>query len=165
MQTRTNLAAVVALCLLAGCSSSVRFTYSAPSNTPTALQRQVLDVAASHLGTPYCAGGSRERCFDCSGYVQAVFAAVGIYLPRTTLQQSQAGMPVPTEQLQAGDLVFFRFERRTGVSHVGIYAGDGTVFHASQSRGVVREQLWGTYLERGIAFCRRVLPRAESGVF
>ncbi|GIV53227.1 MAG: hypothetical protein KatS3mg038_3748 [Candidatus Kapaibacterium sp.] len=74
-------------------------------------------------------------------------------------------MPVPTEQLQAGDLVFFRFERRTGVSHVGIYAGDGTVFHASQSRGVVREQLWGTYLERGIAFCRRVSPESREWSF
>ncbi|GIV56830.1 MAG: hypothetical protein KatS3mg040_1598 [Candidatus Kapaibacterium sp.] len=165
MQTRTNLAAIVALSLLAGCSSSVRFTSSAPSNALTALQRQVLEVSASHLGTPYCAGGSRERCFDCSGYVQAVFAAVGVYLPRTTLQQSQAGMFVPTEQLRAGDLVFFRFERRTGVSHVGIYAGDGTIFHASQSRGVVREQLWGTYLEQGITFCRRVLPRADGGMF
>ncbi len=157
--------ALVFIVLLAGCASSVRYTFSASSNVPTALQRQVLDVAASHLGIPYCTGGSRERCFDCSGYVQTVFATVGIYLPRTTLQQSQAGVSIPTEQLSAGDLVFFRFGRRTGASHVGIYAGDGTVFHASESRGVVREQLWGTYLERGIAFCRRVLPSAENGPF
>jgi len=149
--------ALVFVVLLAGCTSSVRYTFSASSNVPTALQRQVLDIAASHLGTPYCTGGSQEGCFDCSGYVQAVFASVGIYLPRTTLQQSRVGVAIEPSALQAGDLVFFRFDRPTSVSHVGIYAGDGTIFHASKSRGVVREQLWATYLERGIAFCRRIL--------
>ncbi|MCS7303044.1 MAG: C40 family peptidase [Candidatus Kapabacteria bacterium] len=144
---------------MAGCASSLRYSQHAGASALTALQRQVLAVAASYVGTPYCKGGVREKCFDCSGYVQTVFAAVGIYLPRTTLQQSHAGHQIPPEQLQAADVVFFRFSGQKPSIHVGIYAGDGTLYHASETRGVIREQLWGTYLEHAIMQCRRVLPK------
>lgn len=158
-----SVSVTVVAVLIAGCATGVRYSKHTYRSDLSALQRQLLEVAASFVGTPYCKGGSRERCFDCSGFVQAVFAQVGIYLPRTTLQQSHAGKAISTGQLQAGDLVFFRFGNGKGNAHVGIYAGDGTIFHASESRGVVREHLWGTYLERSIVQFRRVIDITTSG--
>ncbi len=150
------------LLLMMGCASSLRYTQSIAARGISGLQQQLLDAAAALVGTPYCTGGAGKQCVDCSGYVQVVFATVGVYLPRTTLQQSLAGSAVRVSELQAGDLVFFRLAGKQRVSHVGIYAGDGTIFHASQSRGVVRERLWGTYLERAISHCRRVLNTLED---
>lgn len=157
-----SVSVVVAAIVIAGCATSVRYSQYTYRSDLSALQRQLLEVATSYIGMPYCKGGSRERCFDCSGFVQAVFAQVGIYLPRTTLQQSYTGRTISTDQLQVGDLVFFRFGSGKGSAHVGIYAGDGTIFHASESRGVIREQLWGTYLERRIVQFRRVLTDTSS---
>ncbi|MCX7929784.1 MAG: C40 family peptidase [Chlorobi bacterium] len=157
MTNSSAVALIVIALALAGCASSVRYTQRAVTSGATPLQQQVLDAAAELVGTPYCRGGSTQRCYDCSGYVQAVFAAVGVLLPRSTLQQSYAGIAISRENLSAGDLVFFQFSGTKGRSHVGIYAGDGTIYHASESRGVVRERLWETYLERAIIQFRRVL--------
>ncbi len=153
---------MIVLLLTMGCASSLRYTQTIATRGMSGLQLRLLDAAAALVGTPYCTGGAGEQCVDCSGYVQIVFATVGVYLPRTTLQQSLAGSAVRVSDLQAGDLVFFRLAGKQRVSHVGIYAGDGTIFHASQSRGVIRERLWGTYLERAISHCRRVLNSHEG---
>jgi cell wall-associated NlpC family hydrolase len=89
-------------------------------------------------GTPYRNGGTEpSRGFDCSGFVQWVFAQHGTILPRETREQYDEGRKVHRDEVQAGDLVFFQTVSR-GPSHVGIALGAGQFVHAPSSRGVVR---------------------------
>ncbi len=74
----------------------------------------------------YVWGGTLPPNFDCSGLVQAAFAAVGIWLPRDAYQQEAFTMPVA--EPAPGDLVFFGVERAT---HVGLWLGDGQYLHSS----------------------------------
>jgi len=88
-------------------------------------------TALSYRGVPYRWGGRSARTgFDCSGLVQAVCAKWGIYLPRVARAQYKVGAPVKPENLQPGDLVFFKNTYRRGLSHVGIYIGQGCFIHA-----------------------------------
>jgi murein DD-endopeptidase len=92
------------------------------------------------LGAPYRFGGSDPATgFDCSGLVSFVHAGAGIRVPRTAAAQSAAAMAVPREQLESGDLVFFR-SRAGEIDHVAIYAGDGELLHAP-GRGRVVERI------------------------
>jgi cell wall-associated NlpC family hydrolase len=99
--------------------------------------------ALKFLGVPYAFGGTSAYGFDCSGYVQHVFAMMGRHLPRTADAQYDvahrfSGAP------QAGDLVFFH-TYAAGVSHVGIALGNGRFVHASSSRGVTVSSLSDSY--------------------
>ncbi len=104
--------------------------------------------ALAQLGTPYLWGGEGNGGFDCSGLVQAAYAAAGITLPRVAGDQYNAGPLVPSgTDLQPGDLVFFG----TGtdhITHVGIYLGDSQMIDAPHTGAVVRVEpyRWGDYL-------------------
>ncbi|MBR2214720.1 MAG: C40 family peptidase [Selenomonadaceae bacterium] len=97
---------------------------------------RLLEIANSLQGTPYVWGGSSAGGFDCSGFVQYVFAAAGVSLPRTCDVQFEVGQPVEKSQLQPGDVVFFE-TYTAGPSHVGIYLSDGMFIHASSAEGYV----------------------------
>jgi len=90
-------------------------------------------VAATLIGSPYRYGGASPRGFDCSGLVYYSYRKAGIHVPRTTQAQLRNAYRIPLNQLQPGDLVFFKLDRRP-VSHVGIYAGNDRFIHAP-SRG------------------------------
>ncbi|HEY9085505.1 MAG TPA: C40 family peptidase [Candidatus Tyrphobacter sp.] len=98
--------------------------------------------ALRFLGVPYVFGGTSSSGFDCSGYVQHVFAMLGIRLPRTADAQFYAGRHV--RNLRPGDLVFFQ-TYEPGPSHVGIYLGRGRFVHASSSHGVMVSHLSDAY--------------------
>ena len=98
--------------------------------------------AMRFLGTPYVFGGTSVYGFDCSGFVQHVFAMFGIHVPRTADAQYYAGYSVHGH-VSRGDLVFFQ-TYAPGVSHVGIYLGDGKFVHAS-SHGVMVSSLSDSY--------------------
>jgi cell wall-associated NlpC family hydrolase len=91
---------------------------------------QLARDALRFLGTPFVWGGSTPSGFDCSGFVQHVFAMLDVALPRTADYQFADGRHV-TGALRAGDLVFFH-TYAPGASHVGIYLGDGEFVHASR---------------------------------
>jgi cell wall-associated NlpC family hydrolase len=94
--------------------------------------------ALAQLGTPYRWGGEGDGGFDCSGLVQAAFAAAGITLPRVAQDQYDAGPPLPAgTPLRVGDLVFFGSSPR-GVDHVGIVVGPGEMVDAPHTGAVVR---------------------------
>ena len=92
------------------------------------------------VGYPYVYGGSSPSGFDCSGFVQYVFAQHGIGLPRTSGEQGRAGTQIPASEAQPGDLVVW------GESHIAIYIGDGMIVHASTpATGVKVSSLYGSY--------------------
>ena len=94
----------------------------------------VVSIALQYLGVPYVWGGSSPSTgFDCSGFVAYVFAQVGVSLPHHAASQYGYGVPVPYDQLEPGDLVFFE-----GLGHVGIYIGGGQFIHAPHTGDVVR---------------------------
>jgi cell wall-associated NlpC family hydrolase len=118
-----------------------RLTGGILARTSKIAQRLTSD-ALRFLGVPYVFGGTSTSGFDCSGFVQHVFAMLGIDLPRTADAQYDFGRPAVGGP-RAGDLVFF--DTYGGVSHVGIYLGQGKFVHASSSRGVMVSRLADSY--------------------
>lgn len=95
----------------------------------------LLRDAYRYLGVRYVWGGNTTRGIDCSGFIKNVFASLGYSLPRLGSDQMAYGVPVPVNELQAGDRLYF--ERRTdrlGIKHTGLYIGNGYFIHASGSR-------------------------------
>ncbi|OLL73013.1 putative secreted protein [Pseudonocardia sp. Ae168_Ps1] len=91
---------------------------------------QALAAAKTKLGTPYQWGATGPSAFDCSGLMVWAFEKVGVDLPRTSSAQAEMdGESVSKSDLKPGDVVFFY----SPVSHVGIYAGNGKILHASTS--------------------------------
>ncbi|MDR3591532.1 MAG: NlpC/P60 family protein [Negativicutes bacterium] len=113
----------------------------------TAAVRRVVDTAMRYVGVPYSFGGTTPDGFDCSGFVRFVFARSGVDLPRMADEQYELGQSVSMGRLQPGDTVYFS-TYTSGISHVGIYLGDGRFISASSSRGVVIDRLdsgyWGS---------------------
>ena len=105
----------------------------------------LISTAKKYIGTPYQFGGTTPKGFDCSGYIQYIFAKHGIGVPR--LADEQYGLGVRTtsqKQLVPGDLVFFN-TYGSGVSHIGLYLGDGKFIHASSSKGIRVDELSSSY--------------------
>ncbi|MFD8511782.1 NlpC/P60 family protein [Streptomyces antimycoticus] len=95
---------------------------------------RAVSYAYAALGKPYVWGATGPHGYDCSGLTQAAWHAAGVALPRTTYTQINAGRRVTRDQLAPGDLVFFY----SGVSHVGLYIGDGRIIHAPRPGAPVR---------------------------
>jgi murein DD-endopeptidase len=125
------LPAVLLGLALHGCSSNPPVSRDPGSRVDLSRlpQHPALQVAASMVGSPYRFGGSTPHGFDCSGLVFYAFRAAGIHVPRSTRSQYRYAFRVARNQLQPGDLVFFKLNRHE-VSHVGIYAGNGQFIHA-----------------------------------
>ncbi len=96
-----------------------------------ALDTGIVEYAFQFIGNPYVYGGtSLTNGADCSGFVMSIFAHFGIGLPRTSQAQAGAGTAVSLSELEPGDLVFYYGD----LSHVAIYAGNGYIVHAANSR-------------------------------
>ena len=117
---------------------------------------KILKTAAQYKGVPYVFGGTTPRGFDCSGYVQFVFAKHGIRLTRTADTQAREGKFVSRKALKPGDLVFFT-TYEPGASHVGIYAGNNQFWNATSSRGIMLSNLNDSYWGPRYYTARRIL--------
>ncbi|MFE7329213.1 NlpC/P60 family protein [Streptomyces sp. NPDC057565] len=104
------------------------------TQAPNARAAEAVAFAYGALGKPYVWGATGPSSFDCSGLTQAAWRSAGVSLPRTTYTQINAGRHVPRSELVPGDLVFFY----SGVSHVGLYIGDGQMIHAPHPGAPVR---------------------------
>lgn len=91
----------------------------------------MLAEADKYEGTPYVWGGSDPRGFDCSGFVCYVINHSGGNVGRVNARTLYANStPVSKEEAKPGDLIFFKNTHVSGLSHVGIYCGDGIMIHA-----------------------------------
>jgi cell wall-associated NlpC family hydrolase len=147
----------VVLVVLAVLLASAAFAQEAEVPAPNQ-PKGLVERALSWIGVKYRFGGQDEKKgVDCAGLVRRVFSSA-VDLPRTAAQQFSHGCLVPREELQPGDLVFFRNTYKRGISHVGIYVGDGKFVHAaSRRRAVVVDRLDATYFSSRFAGGRRVV--------
>ncbi|GGR71708.1 hypothetical protein GCM10010252_07700 [Streptomyces aureoverticillatus] len=104
------------------------------AKAPNSRAAAAVSYAYKALGSPYVWGATGPNAFDCSGLTQAAYRAAGVSLPRTTYAQIDTGRRVSRAELQPGDLVFFY----SGISHVGLYVGDGQMIHAPNPSAPVR---------------------------
>ena len=118
---------------------------------------KIVATAKKYICVPYVWGGESPSGFDCSGFVQYVFKVHGISLNRTTETQYKHGSYVSKSNLKPGDLVFFQNTYRAGISHVGIYVGNGQFIHASSSKGVTISNLSSSYYTSHYYGARRIL--------
>jgi LysM repeat protein len=113
-------------------------------------------VAFNYLSTPYRFGGNSRKGIDCSAFVQQVFREVEVDLPRSAREQFRVGSKIDREQMQKGDLIFFRTYAKYP-SHVGIYLGDGKMIHASsRSRRVVVTSIDHPYYRKRFIGAKRI---------
>ena len=107
------------------------------TGTPASGQ-QIVNTAKKYLGVPYVWGGASPSGFDCSGFVYYVLRSCGFNAARTLTTMYRQGTPVDKANLQPGDIVFFAGTYGSGgLSHVGIYVGNGQFIHAPHSGAVV----------------------------
>ncbi|HEX2865238.1 MAG TPA: peptidoglycan endopeptidase [Deinococcales bacterium] len=116
----------------------------------------IVRAAYQKLGAAYVWGGNGPWGFDCSGFVRYVYLQRGYDLPRSAQAQFAVGAPVARNQLIPGDLLFFGF--RGNITHVGIYAGNNQIIHASTpSTGVIVSNLSESYYVTNWAGARRII--------
>ena len=117
---------------------------------------EIVQTAMGLRGIPYKNGGTDPSGFDCSGFVQWVFAQHGIHLPRDVEMQFGAGRKIKVSDLHPGDLIFFHTEGN-GASHVGLAIGGDEFVHAPSIKGVVRvERFSNNYWRHRIVGARRI---------
>lgn len=133
-------------------ATAVRFSRSVASRSSSLIR-----TAMGYRGTPYRFGARGGGAFDCSGFTSHLFAKAGSPLPRTAAEQFERGVPVSRDELKPGDLVFFKNTYKHGVSHVGMFVGDGKFIHASSRGGVRVDSLSGSYYLNHWAGARRRL--------
>ena len=99
--------------------------YSAPGSLTGS---NIASYACQFVGNPYVAGGtSLTNGADCSGFVQSVYKAFGVSVPRTSWAQGNYGREVSYADAQPGDVIYYG-------GHVGIYIGGGQIVHASTQK-------------------------------
>ena len=138
LTTTTTTTTTTATAAATTTTAPAAITTSTASPSPAAVlgpgYPQAAAIALHYLGVPYQWGGASPTTgFDCSGLVMYVYAQLGVELPHQAAAQYAYGTPVPRDQLQPGDLVFFN-----GLSHVGIYIGSGEIVHAPETGDVVK---------------------------
>lgn len=135
-----------------------------PGRADLAAAPGVVATALKFLGIPYRNGGSDPSGFDCSGFVQYVFAQLGMALPREVRDQYGVGSEIKLSDVKAGDLLFFETVSR-GASHVGMALDSEQFVHAPSSRGVVRVERYSApyWASRFIGARRVAEPTASAG--
>lgn len=140
----------------AGSSETKVFTYTDPTEA-LEVRHSLLELAKKQLGSRYVYGAARPGAFDCSGLTYYLYKKHGTSLLRRASQQLQNGIVVPKEAMQVGDLVFFRETGNYPADHVGIYAGNNKIIHASTKRGIEYANMDEGYCKDFFLCARRIV--------
>lgn len=185
---RKLLSVILVPSLMLGSLSACGYTKTKPNAADNATQYRTKEAAnkagwektadaiiadgMQYMGAPYVYGAVRfdDKAFDCSSYVQFLYAKQNIPLGYNAREQAVEGEEIPFINLRKGDLMFFSDEdypNETGlnkVRHVGIYMGDGHILHTYEPGiGVVisnihKDEKEGEYWYQNFLFARRVIP-------
>ena len=121
----------------------------------------IIETSQQFLGTPYKFGGTTAKGMDCSGLIHTAFKEEGIALPRISRDIAKKGEKIKFQQIQKGDLLFFKTEKSNSINHVGLVvellAGKIYFIHSSTSRGVIISSLDERYWFQSFVEARRVL--------
>jgi cell wall-associated NlpC family hydrolase len=135
-------------------------------NNAAGAARRVVPRGERYVGVPYVWGGETPKGFDCSGFVQYIYRAEGVELPRTSRQMAGSGFGVARADMAIGDLMLFA--DNGPISHVAIYAGNGRFIHSSSSgNGVRYDDLngpRGAWYSQNLVAIRRVATGSGSVV-
>ncbi|WP_363319174.1 NlpC/P60 family protein [Desulfosporosinus sp.] len=135
-------------------------TTSKPATTKAPSQQTkasaIIATGKQYIGVKYVYGGTTPAGFDCSGFVQYVFAKHGVNLPRVSRDQFKVGTSVSFNNLQPGDLVFFSLAKNGVIDHDGIYVGNGQFINSASSKGVTIYSL-GPYWKSAYVGAKRVI--------
>ena len=129
--------------------SSLQFKYAQLLNRNVELvtNTSLIGFIDDWWGTRYRWGGTTKKGIDCSSFTGLLMGSVfGFALPRTVREQYAVCSKLKKDDMLEGDLVFFN--TRGGVSHVGVYLGDGFFVHSSSSAGVTINNLDESYYSR-----------------
>lgn len=121
--------AAVATSSGSGSKASLRSGFSAAQGV------MAVRIARTKKGSPYRWGASGPRAFDCSGYTSWTMKRLGKKIPRTANAQYRASKKINRSSARPGDLVFYGGGHKY---HVGIYAGNGRMWHAPRTGDVVK---------------------------
>jgi len=135
----------------------VRYSDYENSTAASLLIEDLLDYAYTYLGTPYVYGGNSRYGIDCSAFTQQVFNHFGYNLPRTVSAQYAVCRRVSDSERRPGDLLFFNTSG--GLSHIGIYLGNGRFIHSGSITGVAIRSLSEDYFARTYLFAGRIIGK------
>ncbi len=112
------------------------------ANQQAARRAQIVNYALRFVGNRYVWGGtSLTNGCDCSGFTQSVLKNFGVYLPRVSRDQANAGKAVSSADKRPGDLIFYTNSKGV-VNHVAMYIGNGQIVHAASRKSGIRISTW-----------------------
>ena len=120
----------------------------------TEVRNEIIQTAVSLHGNPYRSGAKGADSFDCSGFVHYVYKKSGITVSVSTDRLIKEGGEISRDQVQPGDLVFFKIKREL---HVGIMVNRKEFIHASKSRGIAMDDIDAAYWKRYFDSFRTIL--------
>ncbi len=131
------------------------FGYSNYMSMKSDLNDGMYNYYSQWQGVRYQMGGDSKSGIDCSGFVQKMYkASFDLDIPRNTATLSGMGYEISKNELEIGDLVFFKTGK---TNHVGIYLDNGKFMHASTKIGVTISDLNSDYYLNSYWKAQRVI--------
>jgi cell wall-associated NlpC family hydrolase len=156
MGTR-ELKALILLALVVvmwGCGTPKKVRLYDSDSSVSGVRENIVQTAVGLHGNPYKSGAKGADAFDCSGFVHFVYKRSGVTLPVSTDRLIAVGTEIPRDQVQPGDLVFFKIKKDL---HIGIMINRKEFIHASKSRGIALDDVEAKYWKRSLLSFRCVL--------
>lgn len=136
--------------------------YDVSGDNSSYVVKQLINTAEANLGAGYHTGGTNPNTgFDCSGLMFSTFRKFDITLPRSSNDMSKIGRKLDEDEIQKGDLIFFRTNGRSVINHVGMVTevNDEEIkfIHSSTQKGVIISSTKEPYYGRTFAQCNRII--------